>query len=163
MTSPPDGAAERGGGSVRLRVHRLDSARDLPLPAPASPHAAGLDLRAAVPEPLILQPGGRAVVPTGLVVAIPRGWEGQIRPRSGLALRHGITLANAPGTVDSDFRGEVGVILIHLGDEPFTVHRGDRVAQLVLAPVAAPVEVEEVGEVGATERGEGGFGSTGVE
>ena len=143
-----------------MRVRRLPHGRDLPLPEPASAGAAGLDLRAAVGETRTLAPGVRALVSTGLVVEIPAGFEGQVRPRSGLALKHGVTVANAPGTIDSDYRGEVKVILVNLGDEPFEVRRGDRIAQLVVAPVAA-VRVVEVEEVSATERGGGGFGSTG--
>lgn len=147
--------------TIRLRVRRLEDDRDLPLPEPASPGAAGLDLRAAVPREITLAPMERARVPTGLVLEIPPGWEGQVRPRSGLALRHGVTLVNAPGTVDSDYRGEVAVLLINLGTDPYTVRRGDRIAQLVLSPAAA-VTVAEVEEVGDSERGDGGFGSTGV-
>lgn len=147
--------------TLRLRVRRLEDDRDLPLPEPGSPGAAGLDLRAAIPREITLAPMERARVPTGLVLEIPPGWEGQVRPRSGLALRHGVTLVNAPGTVDSDYRGEVAVLLINLGTDPYTVRRGDRIAQLVLAPVAA-VTVVEVEEVGDSERGDGGFGSTGV-
>lgn len=143
-----------------MRIRRLPHGRDLFLPEPASAGAAGLDLRAAVEETLTLQPGKRALVPTGLVVEIPPGHEGQVRPRSGLALKHGVTVANAPGTIDSDYRGEVKVILVNLGDEPFEVRRGDRVAQLVVAPVVR-VEVVEVEQVSDTERGGGGFGSTG--
>src|SRR5436190_10374025 len=121
---------------MRARIQRLAAARDLPLPSPASPGSSGFDLRAALPEPAMLGPGERLLVPTGLVLEIPAGWEGQVRPRSGLALRHGISLLNAPGTIDSDYRGEVGVILANLGQEPVTIARGDRIAQLVLAPVA---------------------------
>jgi dUTP pyrophosphatase len=149
---------------MRVRVQRLPAARDLPLPAPASPGSAGLDLRAALPEDIeevVLHPGARALIPTGLVLEIPPGWEGQVRPRSGLALRHGIGLLNSPGTIDSDYRGEVGVILINLGDSPFPVRRGDRIAQLVFARVE-PVEWEESDTLAETGRGEGGFGSTGV-
>lgn len=145
---------------MKIRVHRLDHGRDLPLPEPASPGSAGADLRAAVPEDLVIRPGERVLVPTGLVLEIPPGHEGQIRPRSGLALEHGLTLANPPGTVDSDYRGEVRVILIHLGDAPVTLHRGDRIAQLVVARVEA-VEWEEADELEGSDRGEGGFGSTG--
>ncbi|HEX2165277.1 MAG TPA: dUTP diphosphatase, partial [Thermoanaerobaculia bacterium] len=122
----------------------------------------GADLRAALDEPLLLAPGGRAAVPTGLVLEIPRGFEGQVRPRSGLALAHGVTVANAPGTIDSDYRGEVAVILVNLGGEPYTVRRGDRVAQLVIARAEA-VEWEEAEELAPSERGAGGFGSTGRE
>lgn len=148
---------------LKIRIQRLPAARDLPLPSPASPGSAGLDLRAAVPAggELLLQPGERALVPTGLVLEIPSGWEGQVRPRSGLALRHGIGVLNAPGTIDSDYRGEVGVILVNLGAEPFRIERGDRIAQLVIAPVQK-VEWEEVEALGESERGAGGFGSTGL-
>jgi len=146
--------------AVNVRVRRLAHGADLPLPAPASRSSAGLDLRAAVENERVLSPGERALVPTGLVLEIPDGWEGQVRPRSGLALHHGIVLPNAPGTIDSDYRGEVMVILANLGSEPFTIRRGDRIAQLVLAPVAAVAWVEAV-ELAVSERGDGGFGSTG--
>ena len=144
-----------------MRVRRLPHGADLPLPAAASPGSAGLDLRAAIEAPLSLQPGERRLVPTGLVLELPPGWEGQVRPRSGLALRHGLTLLNSPGTIDSDYRGEVGVVLVNLGSEPVTIRRGDRIAQLVLAVVPA-VRLEEAGELSATDRDEGGFGSTGT-
>lgn len=146
---------------IKVRVRRLPHGRDLPLPQPSSPGSVGLDLRAAVEGEVVLTPGDRILVPTGLVVEIPPGWEGQIRPRSGLALRHGVTLANSPGTVDSDYRGEVGVVLIHLGKDPFPIRRGDRIAQLVLAPVAE-VEWDEVERLDESLRGSGGFGSTGM-
>lgn len=146
---------------MRIRLRRLPHGRDLPLPAAASPGSAGVDLRAAVEEDLVVRPGERVLVPTGLVLEIPPGFEGQVRPRSGLALEHGLTLANPPGTIDSDYRGEVRVILIHLGDAPVTVSRGDRVAQLVVARVEA-VEWEEAEELEGSERGDGGFGSTGL-
>ena len=149
---------------MRVRVQRLPTARDLPLPASASPGSAGLDLRAAVPadiEEIVLRPGERALIPTGLVLEIPPGWEGQVRPRSGLALRHGIGILNSPGTIDSDYRGEVGVILVNLGESPFPIRRGDRIAQLVFARVE-PVEWEESESLAETGRGEGGFGSTGL-
>ncbi len=148
--------------SVEIAVKRLPHGEDLPLPAYESAHAAGMDLRAAVPqdEPLTLLPGDRYAVPTGLTMAIPPGFEGQVRPRSGLAFRHGVTCLNAPGTVDADYRGEVKVILVNLGPEAFIVHRGDRIAQLLIAPVvqAAWRETDALEE---TVRGEGGFGSTG--
>jgi dUTP pyrophosphatase len=132
-----------------------------PLPAYATVGSAGLDLRAHVQEPKVLQPGERALIPTGLSLALPEGFEAQVRPRSGLALKHGITVLNSPGTVDADYRGDVGVILINLGAEPFTIAPGDRIAQLVLAAYAqvewAPVEV-----LPETERGAGGFGHTGT-
>jgi dUTP pyrophosphatase len=145
---------------VIVRLRRLPHGADLPLPARASTGSAGLDLRAAVGEALVLAPGERRLVPTGLALELPDGWEGQVRPRSGLALRQGVTLLNTPGTIDSDYRGEVGVILVNLGSEPVTIRRGDRVAQLVVAPVA-DVALEEVGDLAATERRDGGFGSTG--
>jgi dUTP pyrophosphatase len=138
----------------------LPHGEGLDLPAYQSPAAAGLDLRAAVTEPLDLPPGGRAAVPTGLALAIPAGHEGQVRPRSGLALRHGITVANAPGTIDADYRGELMVLLVNLGDAPFQVTRGMRVGQLVIAPVTrATLVVTDA--LDDTERGAGGFGSTG--
>jgi dUTP pyrophosphatase len=146
---------------MRLRVRRLPAARDLPLPEPASAGSAGFDLRAAIDGEHVLQPGERLLVPTGLALEIPAGWEGQVRPRSGLALRHGIGMVNAPGTIDSDYRGEVGVLLINLGAEPFTLRRGDRIAQLVVARVER-VEWEEAEALGESGRGDGGFGSTGV-
>ena len=147
---------------VALRIRRLSHAAGLPLPEQASPGSAGLDLRAAVSEDIVLSPGARTLVPTGLVLELPRGWEGQVRPRSGLAIRHGISLLNSPGTIDSDYRGEVKVVLANLGGEPFTIRRGDRIAQLVVAPVSR-VEVLEASELGTTDRGSGGFGSTGVD
>ena len=122
--------------------------------------SSGLDLRACVDEPLTLAPGARAVVPTGFKVAIPAGHEGQIRPRSGLAARHGVSVLNSPGTIDADYRGELQVVMVNLGDEPFTVRRGERIAQLVIAPVVA-VATEEVEQLPPTPRGEGGFGHTG--
>lgn len=134
------------------------------IPAYATPMAAGLDLVAALDEPMTLAAGGRAAVPTGIVMALPAGHEGQVRPRSGLALKHGITCLNSPGTIDEDYRGEVKVILANLGAEPFTIAPGDRIAQLVVAPVTRVVVSEEKNEasLGVTERGSGGFGSTGV-
>lgn len=146
---------------LTLRIRRLPHAGDLPTPAYASTGSAGLDLCAAVAEPITLHPGERSLVPSGFAMAIPAGWEGQVRPRSGLATRHGVTLPNTPGTIDSDYRGEVLVALVNLGREPFVVQRGDRIAQLVLARVPR-VEVLEVEELDGTERSDGGFGSTGV-
>jgi dUTP pyrophosphatase len=145
---------------VTVRFRRLVHADGLPLPAPASAGSAGLDLRAAVSETIALSPGRRLLVPTGFAVELPAGHEGQVRPRSGLAARHGVTVVNAPGTIDSDYRGEILVALVHLGDEPVMLRRGDRIAQLVVAPVAV-VEVEEVAALDETDRGAGGFGSTG--
>jgi dUTP pyrophosphatase len=145
---------------MKVRIRRLPAARDLPLPSHASPGSAGFDLRAAVDGELVLRPGERLLVPTGIVLEIPPGWEGQVRPRSGLALRHGISLVNAPGTIDSDYRGEVGVILINLGEAPYGLKRGDRIAQLVFSRVES-VEWEEADTLEDSGRGDGGFGSTG--
>ncbi len=145
-----------------LRVFRLPHAEGLPLPNYATDGAAGLDLVAAVPEggPMVLRPGERAAVPTGLVIALPEGHEGQVRARSGRALREGLAVLNAPGTVDADYRGEVKVLLVNLGQSDVTIARGERVAQLVVAPVTR-VAVTQAGELGETARGGGGFGSTG--
>lgn len=146
----------------RLRLLRLPHGEGLPLPAYQTGHAAGFDLIAAVEEdrPLVLTPRARAAVPTGLVFELPSGFEAQVRPRSGLALKHGVTVLNSPGTIDADYRGEVKVLLVNLGEAPFEICRGDRIAQVVVAPVAQvePVAVESVTE---TDRGQGGFGSTG--
>ncbi|NDV86324.1 dUTP diphosphatase [Aurantimonas aggregata] len=149
MTNPPT-----------IGVSRLPHGAEAMLPAFATAGAAGADIRAALVEPLTLVPGGRAMVPTGLAFEIPRGFEVQVRPRSGLAANHGVTVLNAPGTIDSDYRGEVKVILVNLGDAPFKIENGDRIAQLVVAPVTtASFEVRET--LGETGRGAGGFGSTG--
>ena len=147
--------------TVAVRISRLPHAADLPLPAYETAGAAGMDLRAAVDAPVTLAPGERAAVPTGIAIALPEGYEAQVRARSGLARRHGIAMVNAPGTVDSDYRGELQVILVNLGREPFTVSRGERIAQIVVAPVAR-VAWDEVPSLDATARGAGGFGSTGV-
>ena len=157
----PRSGVQRGSRQVRVRVSQLPGAEDLPLPAYATRDAAGLDLLAAVDGEQVLAPDERALVPTGLCVAIPRGYEGQVRPRSGLALRHGILLPNAPGTIDADYRGELRIIVWNAGRTPFVVKRGDRIAQLVVAPVAR-VRLELVPSLDATERGAGGFGHTGV-
>ena len=149
-------------GSVRVRIARRPGAEDLPLPTRATRSAAGYDLQAAVEANAVLAPGDRVLVPTGLSIALPEGYEAQVRPRSGLALEHGILLPNAPGTIDSDYRGEIKVILWNAGEKAFTVHRGDRIAQLVIAPVAR-AEWEVVPELEATDRGAGGFGHTGRE
>jgi dUTP pyrophosphatase len=148
--------------AVKVDIQRLPHGEGLALPAYQSAHAAGLDLLAAVPEeaPLILAPGQRALVPTGLSIALPPGYEAQIRPRSGLAAKHGITVLNAPGTVDADYRGEVGVLLINHGDAPFAIRRGERIAQMVIAAVVR-AELVAARALPATERGGGGFGSTG--
>jgi len=145
------------GERLRVAIARLPGARDLPLPRRATPGSAGYDLCAAVDAAVELAPGERALVPTGFAVALPEGFEGQVRPRSGLALRHGIVLPNAPGTIDSDYRGEVKVILQNLGDAPFTIRRGDRIAQLVIAAVVR-AEWDERSELELTARGAGGFG-----
>lgn len=154
-----------GGGAVRVRIARVRPAEDadLPLPKPATSGSAGVDLYAALSTDLLLQPGDRSAVPTGIAVAIPEGFEGQVRPRSGLALRHGLTVPNAPGTIDSDYRGEIRVILLNAGREPVTIRRGDRIAQLTIAPVAQPEweQVEDPAALGPTSRGPGGFGHTG--
>lgn len=143
-----------------LQVRRLPNADGLPLPAFATSGSSGLDLRAAITEPLVLQPGARSLTPTGLAVAVPPGYEVQVRPRSGLALKHGLSMVNTPGTVDSDYRGELSVILINLGSEPIRIERGDRIAQMVVCPVVQPL-IEEVAELPPTDRGAGGFGHTG--
>lgn len=149
-------------GIVTIAVERLPHGEGLALPAAQTEHAAGMDLLAALAgdEPLELAPGARAAVPTGLRMAIPPGFEGQVRPRSGLALRYGITVANAPGTIDADYRGEVKVVLVNLGSGPVTIRRGERIAQLVVAPVVQ-ARLMEVARLDETARGEGGFGSTG--
>lgn len=148
--------------TVSVEVQRLPHATGLPLPRYQSPGAAGMDLLAALPEaePLTLAPGARALVPTGLTIALPEGFEAQVRPRSGLALKHGVTVLNSPGTIDADYRGEVGVILLNTGQDPFTIARGERIAQLVVQRYAQAdwVEVESLED---TSRGSGGFGSTG--
>jgi dUTP pyrophosphatase len=147
-----------------VRVCRLPHGGDLPLPAYQSAQAAGMDLFAAVPAdaPVVIAPGQRALIPTGVTVALPAGTEGQVRPRSGLAIRHGLTVLNAPGTIDADYRGEIGVILINLGHESFIVSRGMRIAQFVVQPVLR-VRIEEVDQLDDTSRGGGGFGSTGID
>lgn len=149
--------------SVKVGIRQLDHAKGLPLPSYATAGAAGLDLSAAIGENEIitLKPGKRTLVPTGLQIHLPDGFEAQIRPRSGLALKNGIGLVNAPGTIDADYRGEIGVILVNLGEEDFEITRGLRIAQMVIAPVTR-ADLVAVDEVGATERGAGGFGSTGV-
>jgi dUTP pyrophosphatase len=147
---------------VKIKIHQLPHGEGLPLPAYQSAHAAGLDLFAAVAEdaPLVLAPGAHALVPTGLAIALPEGFEAQLRPRSGLAASHGVTVLNAPGTVDADYRGEIGVIIINHGSEAFVIARGVRIAQMVIASVAR-AELVAVKSLASTERGSGGFGSTG--
>ena len=148
--------------SIKIEIRRLPHGEGLTLPAYQSAHAAGLDLVAAVPEdaPVMLAQGTYALIPTGLTIALPEGFEAQIRPRSGLAAKHGVTVLNAPGTVDADYRGEIGVLLINHGNTPFLVRRGERIAQMVIAAVVR-AEFTRVTSLSATERGGGGFGSTG--
>ena len=148
--------------TVKVEIRQLPHGEGLPLPAYQSAHAAGLDLLAAVPEatPMLLAPGKYALVPTGLTIALPPGHEAQVRPRSGLAAKHGITVLNSPGTIDADYRGEIGVLLINHGDAPFSIRRGERIAQMVIATVDR-AELVPVAALSATERGAGGFGSTG--
>lgn len=148
-------------GSVRVALKRLPQGEGLPIPGYMSEHAAGADLCAAVGEQLTLQPGARALVPTGFSIALPPGYEAQVRPRSGLAIREGVTCLNSPGTIDADYRGEVRVVLANLGSEPVVIRRGDRIAQIVVAPVAQ-ARFDVVEDLPATARGDGGFGSTGV-
>ena len=146
---------------LRVAVTRLAGAGDLPLPEYATALSAGMDLRAALAEPLVIAPGGRALVPSGLAIALPAGYEAQIRPRSGLALKHGITVLNAPGTVDADYRGEISVVLANFGSESFTVTRGMRIAQMIVAPFAQ-VSWEAVEVLPESARGAGGYGSSGT-
>jgi dUTP pyrophosphatase len=147
--------------SVTVRIKRLPASKGLPLPAPASEGASGVDLLACVDDEVGIPPGESLLIPTGLCAQIPRGYEAQVRPRSGLALRHGITILNTPGTIDSDYRGEIGVILINHGRDTFTIRRGDRIAQLVISTVCEPV-FEEVDSLEDSSRGPGGFGHTGI-
>ncbi len=149
-------------GTVKVEIRQLPHGEGLALPAYQSADAAGLDLLAAVPEtaPLVLLPGEHALVPTGLAIALPQGFEAQVRPRSGLAARHGVTVLNSPGTIDADYRGEISVILINHGDAPFAIRRGERIAQMVIAPVVR-AEFLPVSSLSTTNRGRGGFGSTG--
>ena len=146
---------------VPVSVKRLPHGADLPLPAYETEHAAGLDLPAAVAEPLVIPAGGRALVPTGLSIALPENYEAQVRPRSGLAVKHGVTVLNSPGTIDADYRGEIKVILINHGADDFTITRGMRIAQMVVAPVARAAW-SECSDLPDTARGAGGFGSTGL-
>lgn len=146
--------------SLRVQIVVEPEGEGLELPACATEGSAGMDLRAAVEHDLVIEPGGRALVSCGFRMALPEGWEAQVRPRSGLALRHGVTVLNAPGTIDSDYRGPVGVILANLGDEPFVVRRGDRIAQMVVAPVAR-AHLQAVEDLLESDRGAGGFGHTG--
>ena len=146
---------------LKVSIRRLPEAFDLPLPERASAHASGFDLRACVSDSLVVPVGARALIPTGVAIAVPRGYEAQIRPRSGLALKSGVTLLNSPGTIDADYRGEVGVIVVNHGTAPVTIARGDRIAQMVIQTVP-DVDLEAVDELPETERGAGGFGHTGI-
>ena len=147
---------------IEIAVRRLEHGAGLDLPAPATEQSAGVDLLAAVNGPVVLEPGARAVIPSGIAIALPLGFEAQVRPRSGLAAEHGITVLNAPGTIDADYRGEIGIIMANLGDAAFAVERGMRIAQMVVAPVRAFAWVE-TGSLSASARGGGGFGSTGTD
>ena len=151
----------RNGESIKIHFQRLPGLEDLPLPAYQTEESAGMDVVAANEKTIKLQPGERCLVPAGFKMALPRGYEAQIRPRSGIAYKNGITMLNSPGTIDADYRGEVKLLAINHGAEPFAIKRGERIAQMVIAPVLK-VTAEEVDELPATERNEGGFGSTGV-
>ncbi len=146
---------------LKVSIRRLPAAAELPLPERATAHASGFDLRACVSLPLVVPPGGRALIPTGFAIAVPPGYEAQIRPRSGLALKSGLTLLNTPGTIDADYRGEVGVVVVNHGTDPVTISRGDRIAQMVIQTVP-DVGLEPVDELPETDRGAGGFGHTGI-
>lgn len=153
--------SQRRENTIPVRIMRLEKAKDLPLPSPASAGASGFDLVACIEGEVEIQPGERKLIPTGIALEIPTGYEAQVRPRSGLALKYGVTTLNAPGTIDSDYRGEVGVVLINHGSEVFRVRRGDRIAQLVFARVPK-VEFQEVDKLNESSRGAGGFGHTGL-
>ena len=146
---------------LSVPVKRLAHGIDLELPTRATMDSAGMDLRAALEDYISLPPGGRALIPTGIALALPSGYEGQVRPRSSLALKHGVTVLNSPGTLDADYRGELKVLLMNHGDRPFIVHRGERVAQLVIAPTIT-VSLQEASDLPESDRGKGGFGSTGI-
>ena len=146
---------------ITIKIKRLDETTDLPLPSYESEGSSGMDIRASVTEPVLLNPGEIKLIPTGLAVSVPHGYEAQIRPRSGLALKHGIGMVNSPGTIDSDYRGEIGIIVINWGQRPFTIKRGDRIAQMIITKVYQ-ADIMEVGVLDSTERGQGGFGHSGV-
>lgn len=146
---------------MKIQFKKLPHAEDLPLPSYESEYAAGMDIRAALEEPITLKPGERKLIPSGLKMSMPQGYEAQMRPRSGLAYRNGITMLNTPGTIDADYRGELKMLAVNLGSESFTINHGDRIAQMVIAPVIQ-ADVREVEVLTETERGDGGFGSTGV-
>jgi len=147
---------------IKIRVKRINGQEDIALPSYETEGSSGMDLRAAVKEEVILNPGEIRLIPTGLAISIPRGFEAQTRPRSGLALKHGIGMVNSPGTIDSDYRGEIGLILINWGQRPFTIKRGDRIAQMLINKVCR-AEIVEVDALNSTQRGEGGFGHSGIE
>lgn len=147
---------------LTVKIKRLEDSDDMPLPSYGSEGSSGMDIRASVKEPVVLKPGEIRLIPTGLTVSIPRGYEGQIRPRSGLALKYGIGIVNSPGTIDSDYRGEIHIIVINWGEQPFTIRRGDRIAQMVMAKVFR-ADIIEVDELDYTQRGVGGFGHSGIE
>jgi dUTP pyrophosphatase len=147
--------------TVRIVIKKLPGNEDIPLPRYMTPHASGMDIHAAVAEDMVLNPGEAKLIPTGISIAIPEGFEGQVRPRSGLALRHGVSVLNTPGTIDADYRGEVGIILINLGKDPFVVKRGDRIAQLTVNKVYQ-ARLELASDLTGTERNEGGFGHSGI-
>ncbi len=147
---------------VKVSVQRLEHGKDLPLPEIQTELSAGVDLPAAVDAPVVLAPGERRIIPTGLAIALPAGFEAQIRPRSGLAIKNGITVLNSPGTIDADYRGEIGAIVINHSDQPFTIERGMRIAQMVVAPVVG-IEWDEMETLPKSDRGDGGFGSTGTD
>jgi dUTP pyrophosphatase len=147
---------------MRIEIKQSEATRDLPLPAYATPHSAGMDLLAALDAPVILRPGARILIPTGLSIALPEGYEAQVRPRSGLALKHGVTVLNSPGTIDADYRGEIGVILINHGQDDFEITRGMRIAQMIIAPYSTAL-FQVADELSDTSRGAGGFGSTGTQ
>jgi len=146
--------------TVNVAIMREPGAEDLPLPSYETDQAAGMDLRAAVTDPVVLEPGARDLIPAGIRIALPTGYEAQVRPRSGLAIKHGISLLNSPGTIDADYRGEIRVIIANLGQEPFTINRGDRIAQLIIAPITQATW-QETETLDDTARGTGGFGHTG--
>ena len=146
---------------IPIKITRLKGNKDLPLPGYESEGSSGMDIRAAVKEPVLLEPGEISLIPTGLSVSVPPGYEAQMRPRSGLALHHGLGMVNSPGTIDSDYRGEIGIIMINWGNEPFTIRRGDRIAQMIISRVYR-AELAEVDALDTTYRGQGGFGHTGV-
>ncbi len=155
-----DGTPNNNSSAIVIPVQVMPEARGLPLPEYQTPHSAGMDLRAAISESVTIEPGQRGLISTGLRIALPVGYEAQVRPRSGLAIERGITVLNSPGTIDADYRGTIKVVLINLGTEPFTVNYGDRIAQLVIAPISR-AQWAAVAEVDHTARGPGGFGSTG--